>query len=229
VLDVGAGTGRLAERLVGAGATVTLAEPDRSMLTLAALRLGGSARLEQAGLPDLPFADDQFDVVIAHFVVNHLEDPRTGVAELARVTAPAGRVVVTIWPSGQTAQSRLWDAVVGETGAVRPAGVRLPPERDFPRTEEGLAGLLAAAGLTDVAARRLRWTHRGEADELWRGAAAGIGGIGALVTAQTEEVRVRMRTAYDRLVRDLTDPAGRLAFETEAVLAVGTRPAGPGD
>ena len=226
VLEVGGGTGLLADRLVATGAEVTLAEPDPEMLTLAGVRLQDTARLHRAGLPDLPFADASFDVVVASFVVNHLDDPRAGVAELARVTAPAGRVVVTIWPSGRTAQSRLWDAVVEESGAVRPEGVVLPRDLDFARTEDGLAGLLTEAGLADVAARPVRWTHRGETDELWRSAAAGIGGIGVLVTSQTDEVRARMRTAYDRLVTGLTDPVdGGLGFEAEAVLAVGTRPA----
>jgi hypothetical protein len=142
------------------------------------------------------------------------------------VTAPGGRLVVTIWPSGRTAQSRLWGAVVEESGAARPAGVVLPADLDFDRTEDGLAGLLIEAGLLDVDARPVRWTHRGETDQLWRSAAAGIGGIGVLVTSQSDDVRARMRTAYDRLVTDLTDPdQGGLAFEADAVLAVGRRPA----
>lgn len=228
VLDVGAGTGLLGQRLAETGAEVTLAEPDPQMLALAGVRLQASARLRRAGLPHLPFGDGAFDVVTANFVVNHLDDPRAGMAELARVTAPGGRVVVTIWPSGRTAQSRLWDAVVGESGAVRPEGVRLPPERDFPRTRDGLASLFSGVGLVDVVTRSVRWTYHGAVDDLWRAAEAGIGGIGVLVTSQTDEVRDRMRTAYDRLVADLTDPEGDLALTTEAVLAVGTRPQDPG-
>ena len=93
--------------------------------------------------------------------------------ELARVTAPGGRVGVTIWPSGQNTQSRLWAAVIAESGAVVSPSVRLPADLDFPRTREGLAGLLAGAGLRVVDARPLVWVHRTEPDALWRGAAAG--------------------------------------------------------
>ncbi|MAO81495.1 MAG: hypothetical protein CMH82_12715, partial [Nocardioides sp.] len=110
VLDVGAGDGRLARILRGAGAHVVAVDPDPDMAGLT------------VGLPDLPFEDGAFDLVVAAFVVNHLDDPRAGVAELARVTAPGGRVLATIWPSGANAQSRMWqrvlDAVAGSTVVV---------------------------------------------------------------------------------------------------------------
>jgi hypothetical protein len=102
--------------------------------------------------------------------------------------------------------------------------VRLPPDVDFPRTLGGLLDLLAQAGLVDVHARSLRWTHRCATDTLWRGAAAGIGGIGATVAGQRPEVRDRMRVAYDARVVGLTED-GRLRLDTEALLAVGTKAA----
>ena len=221
VLDVGAGTGKLAARAEALGAEVTAVDPDAGMLDLAASVLGGD-RVRQAGLPDLPFADGTFDAVLANFVVNHVPDPRAGVRELARVVVPGGRVGVTIWPSGQNTQSRLWAAVLAESGAVVPPSVGLPADLDFPRTREGLAGLLAAAGLRDVDARRLDWVHRTEPDALWRGAAAGVGGIGTVVTSQSDEVRDAMRSAYDRLVLPLVQD-GELVLPTEALLAVGSR------
>ena len=221
VLDVGAGTGELAVRAAALGAEVTAVDPDAGMLDLTAAALPGG-RVRRAGLPHLPFADGTFDAVLANFVVNHVPDPRAGARELARVTTPGGRVGVTIWPSGQNTQSRLWAAVVAESGAVAPPSVRLPADQDFPRTREGLAGLLAGAGLRDVEARSLRWVHRTEPDALWRGAAAGVGGIGTVVTSQSDEVRDVMRSAYDRLVLPLVRD-GELVLPTEALLAVGTR------
>ncbi|TIC82824.1 class I SAM-dependent methyltransferase [Nocardioides sp. GY 10127] len=235
VLDVGAGTGALAVRAAALDAEVVAVEPDPAMRELAMRELarGETARAEhpqptrpgldlRAGaLPDLPVGDGWADATLAVFVVNHLDDPRAGVAELARVTRPGGRVVVTIWPSGQTVQGRLWEEALAEAGAVRPPGVRLPPERDFPRTEEGLAALLAGAGLVDVEARTVAWEHRCPPDTLWRGAAGGVGGIGATVRAQGPDVRARLRRAHDRLVAPLVVD-GDLRLATQAVLAVGT-------
>ncbi len=221
VLDVGAGTGALAALATETGAEVTAVDPDPDMLRIAA-RTAPGARLRQAGLPDLPFPDDAFDAVVANFVVNHLPDPREGVRELARVAAPGAPVAVTIWPSGQNVQSRLWADVLEASGALAPPSVRLPADKDFPRTLDGLAGLLAGAGLRAVDARPVRWTHRADADSLWRGAAAGVGGIGRTVTSQTPEVRERMRAEYDRRVVPLLED-GRLRLDTEALIAVGTK------
>jgi len=221
VLDVGAGTGDLASAALECGAEVTAVDPDPDMLEIAAVTAPG-ARLHRAGLPDLPFDDDRFDAVLANFVVNHVPDPRAGVRELARVTRSGGRVVATVWPSGRNTQSRLWAAVIEASGAVPVPSVRLPQERDFPRTVRGLSALLSQAGLDEVCAGTIHWEHRGDPTSLWRGAEAGIGGIGTTVLAQTAEVRRRMRAEYERLVAPLVDD-GRLAFRTTALLAVGTR------
>ncbi|WP_300405122.1 class I SAM-dependent methyltransferase [uncultured Nocardioides sp.] len=215
VLDVGAGDGRLARALRGAGAHVVAVDPDPDMAGLT------------VGLPELPFEDGAFDLVVAAFVVNHLDDPRAGVAEMARVTAPGGRVVATIWPSGATAQSQMWQRVLDSVGVAPAPGVRLPQHLDFARTVEGLQELLAGAGL-DAEAHPIAWTHRGPVDELWDGAAAGIGGIGATVAAQPVEVRERLRAAYEQEVRALVVD-GELCFSAEAVLGVGVAPGRMGE
>lgn len=93
---------------------------------------------------------------------------------------------------------------------------------DFPRTVDGLSALLVNAELRDVHARSLRWTHLAETDSLWRGAVAGVGGIGKSVTSQSPEVRARMKSEYDRLILGLTEN-GRLRLATEALLAVATK------
>jgi SAM-dependent methyltransferase len=188
VLDVGAGTGDLAAAALAAGAEVTAVDPDPDMLALTRERAPG-ARLGRAGLPLLPFADAAYDAVLANFVVNHVPDPRAAVNELARVAAPGGRVVVTIWPSGQNVQSRLWAAVIAESGAVPPPSLGLPADRDFPRTCAGLAALVAGAGLRDVEAQPVRWSHRTDPRALWRGAAAGVGGDESYLSSRPHPVK----------------------------------------
>lgn len=219
VLDVGAGPGGLTVAALKLGAVVTAVDPDEEMVEVAA-RAAPMATVQRAGLPDLPFPNRSFDVVLANFVVNHLADPQAGVKELVRVAAPGGRVVATIWPSGTSVQVQLWTEVLAAAEARPVPGVRLPADKDFARTSDGLAGLLAQAGLNEIESRVITWEHCAEPEALWLGAEAGIGGIGETVTAQTPEVRVRLKEAYDAIVtRHVRD--GVLTFDATAVIAVG--------
>jgi SAM-dependent methyltransferase len=221
VLDVGTGTGALARLASQAGADVSAVDPDPEMLRIAA-RTAPGVLLQQAGLPRLPFPDNAFDTVLVNFVVNHLQDPRAGMAEIARVAAVGARVVVTIWPSGQNVQSRLWAEVIDSSGATTPPSTRLPEDKDFARTTQGLTTLMTDSGLRTVQVRSLLWTHRAPTASLWHGAAAGIGGIGRIVTSQSSDVRAKMKMEYDHRVIALTEH-GRLRMDTEALLAVGTK------
>src|SRR5699024_5036626 len=66
---------------------------------------------------------------------------------------------------------------------------RLPPELDFPRSVEGLAGLVGAAGLRVLEARELAWTWKTSAEDLMAGIAGGIATPGRIHRAQTPQAR----------------------------------------
>lgn len=108
LLDVGTGTGVVAEAAVARGATVTAVDAEPSMALAARARVP-QADVLQAVLPGLPVEAGAFDVAVANFVVNHVGRPRDAVAELRRVVRPGGRVGVTLWPAappdGQTSPS----------------------------------------------------------------------------------------------------------------------------
>ena len=98
ILDVGCGAGPLLESLRDRGAIVTGADPSIAMLELARQRLGDGAALHQAGLGGgpLPFPDGAFDDAIACLVLHNLEDWTAPLAELRRVLAPGGRLIVAV-------------------------------------------------------------------------------------------------------------------------------------
>jgi SAM-dependent methyltransferase len=93
ILEVGCGWGELAE-WVGreTGAEVVAVDLSPRMVELARQR-GVDARA--GDVQNLAFADGEFDVAIAAWMLYHVPDLDRGISELARVLRPGGRLVVS--------------------------------------------------------------------------------------------------------------------------------------
>ncbi|MBX9661867.1 metalloregulator ArsR/SmtB family transcription factor [Novosphingobium sp.] len=102
LLDVGTGTGRIAELFAARAQHVTALDKSPEMLRLARTRLqhlpAGHVSLVQGDFAQLPFPDagidGGFDTVLFHQVLHYALAPQAVLAEAARVTAPGGRVVI---------------------------------------------------------------------------------------------------------------------------------------
>ena len=95
-LDVGCGTGRMAERMAAAGYEMVALDPSRGMLQHLRERTGAVAAVTGDGAA-LPFADGSFGLVYCVAVMHHVAEPaavRATLAEMARVTRPGGHVLV---------------------------------------------------------------------------------------------------------------------------------------
>ena len=91
VLEVGGGPGELAARIATElGCEVVMVDISPRMVELARER-GVDARVGDA--QSLPFGDGTFQCVVAAWVLFHLPDIDAGLAELARVLRPGGRLV----------------------------------------------------------------------------------------------------------------------------------------
>jgi ubiquinone/menaquinone biosynthesis C-methylase UbiE len=83
-LEVGCGEGVIADKMHRRwGEVVALDLPDAGLR--ADWRGRAGPRFLHASAQELPFADDQFDVVVAAEVLEHLPDPGRGLREMARV------------------------------------------------------------------------------------------------------------------------------------------------
>ncbi len=120
VLDVGCGTGNAALLAAECGARVTGVDPAPRLLDVArkdAAARGLDARFVLGHAAALPLADGEADVVLSVFGVVFAPDPHAAAAEMARVTAPGGRIVLSAWiPSGA-----IHEAVRAAEEAVRNA------------------------------------------------------------------------------------------------------------
>lgn len=168
-LDLGCGTGLLAERVAAAGYDVTAADPFRGMLAELHRRRPGFPAVQAAG-EALPFADGAFALVYCVAVMHHVAEPlavRQTLLEMARVTRPGGCILVwdhnplnPYWPL-------LMRRVPQDTGAERliplgeiVAGLRAGGARVLRTAQLGLVpdftppALLPAAALAEALAER---------------------------------------------------------------------------
>ncbi len=99
VLDVGTGTGRHALKLARTGAHVTAVDQSAEMLAVArqaAQHEHLTIDFQRASLEDgLPFAAQQFDLVICALMLCHVPDLAQAVQEFARVLQPGGHLLIT--------------------------------------------------------------------------------------------------------------------------------------
>lgn len=93
VLEDGCGVGRYVERLSEAGGAVFGLEYDYARAIEAHAH---SQRIVNAAGERLPFPDGAFDLVLSHEVLEHVNDDRQAVGEIARTLKKGGRLVVFV-------------------------------------------------------------------------------------------------------------------------------------
>jgi SAM-dependent methyltransferase len=172
VLDVGCGPGTITADLASlvTPAGVTALETTEAALDLA------RAEITRRGLVNvdfavgdvhaLDFADDSFDVVHAHQVLQHVADPVAALREMRRVTKPGGLVAVrdsdyaafTWWPRLPELDEwlALYERIARGNGGEPDAGRRL-------------LAWAHAAGFTDVTSTASTWCFADQADRDWWG------------------------------------------------------------
>ena len=107
VLDMGCGAGRHAFEMYRRGGDVIAFDQDGDELAgvldlFGAMRDAGEvpdgaeADIKEGDALSLPFADGEFDRVVAAEVLEHIADDTAAIAELARVLRPGGTMAVTV-------------------------------------------------------------------------------------------------------------------------------------
>ncbi len=110
MLDVGSGAGQLAQHLIkysDSRARITCVDLSPEMLRRSRGRLRNFEMRVRHGVPrqgrldyvvadlcHLPFPSESFDCITCGYVLEHLPDARLGLAELARVLEPGGRMLL---------------------------------------------------------------------------------------------------------------------------------------
>ncbi len=149
VLEVGAGIGTDARRLIGSGAVYTGINIDRGSAeaTARALRIFALPGVSlQRDARSLDFSAETFDVVYSFGVLQHIPEVRRAVAEISRVLAPGGELLVMLYN-----RSSINYAL--EIRVLRRLGLHL-------LSVPGMIGVLAWLGLPRAKLERHRQLYR---------------------------------------------------------------------
>jgi SAM-dependent methyltransferase len=126
-LDLGCGTGNAALELARAGAAVVAVDPSPRLVEVARERAASemlTIEVRQGEAAAIPLADDSVDLIVSVFAVIFAAEADAAIAEMKRVLAPGGRIVLTAWVPGVGVGKAY--AVVGP--ALRAAiGAQTPP------------------------------------------------------------------------------------------------------
>lgn len=103
LLDVGTGTGRMAELFAPVAERIVALDKNLEMLRVARAKLqhfpAAQIDLVQGDFANLPFVPGSFDTVMLHQVLHFAPDPAPALAEAARVLRGGGRIAIVDFAS----------------------------------------------------------------------------------------------------------------------------------
>lgn len=151
VLDIGAGTGRLAEfvaGLVGPDGHVIGIDPLENRIAIARLRSSQTLTFDVGRAEDLSrFGAAEFDAVYLNSVFHWIADKRRALREIERVLKPGGRLGLNVQDPTKPHESRtLLRQAIEQAGF---ADRKSDPQRGLGATDDQLKTLFADAGFVD--------------------------------------------------------------------------------
>ena len=220
VLDVATGTGWTARSVARSGAIVSGVDLGADLVAAAQNRAqaeGLNVDYRVGDAEALAYDDATFDAVISTYGVMFASRPETAAAELARVTRPGGRLVLTTWRPDST--------VFGMFRVMRefmpPAPDPAPPSPFEWGREDRIAALLGEAfDLEFEAGTSVYRVPDGET--AWTTFLNGYGPTRTLAASLDERRRADLQRAFVEFHENFRDGA-EIVVPREYLLSYGTR------
>ena len=195
-LDVGCGTGALAETILTSAspAAITAVDPSAAFIEFAHQQISDPRVTFRVGdAQALPVETASVDAVVSGLVLNFIPDPRKALSEMKRAVMQGGLVALYVWDyAGEMQMLRyFWDAAA----ALNPSASELDEGQRFPICRpEGLDELLKAVGLGDTEVRSIDVaTVFVDFDDYWSPFLGGQGAAPAYAMSLSEDERLALR------------------------------------
>ena len=216
VLDVGCGPGGLTTELVSRVGAESVAAIDPSAPFVAACRSRHPGVDVREGFAEsLPWTDGSFDAVLASLVVGFMNDPVSGVSEMARVAKPGATVAACQWDRGGMKALQ----IAGQAMVVHDSSLH-EDLRKTGDTEGELAEVFRKAGLIEVEDGVLiAHAEYANFDDWWEPFTLGIGPHGAHLKTLDDELREAIRLTC---LGKFEEPDKPFTLEARAWFARGT-------
>ncbi|MFC2038417.1 class I SAM-dependent methyltransferase [Chloroflexota bacterium] len=176
ILDAGCGTGIFTTDFLTDGALVTGLDISHQMLVGANRKIGDYPfSAVQADMVFLPFKDNSFDKSVSITALEFIEDARTAVNELFRVTRPGGSVVVATLNSLSPWAVRRGDKTIkGEGHILENAFYRSPGDLLSLSPLKGETGTAVHFLNDDDPSEAVKIEHQGRTEKLDSGALVAV-------------------------------------------------------
>jgi SAM-dependent methyltransferase len=223
-LDVGCGTGALTAAVLEHAAPSAIWGVDAEPEYIQQARYMNRDRRCHFLVADaqrLPEEIENVDLTVSGLLLNLISEPAAGVAEMIRVTRPAGRIAAYVWDfaRGMQLARYFWDAAIELDRAAEP----LDQGRRYPLCHpDRLRALFVDAGLTSVTLQSLEIsTPFQDFDDYWGPIESGHGRASEYVATLAPEHRKRLHERMRSLLP--TRPDGSIPLTALAWAIVGER------
>jgi len=206
IVALGCGTGievRALRRLMDPGTVIVGVDHSPELLDVARQLtvqggLAGNVTYSVADAHDLPYVDGEFDIVVMHTLISHVDEPIRVLREARRVVRPGGTVAVF---DGDYASLTFGYPDHAVATAVEEKLIQLIVAN--PRIMRDLPRLLSETGLALTAAEGALYANVGSGS-FWAGAAESYGALLARSGLLAEDVVERWRAFQARSAADNT-------------------------
>jgi ubiquinone/menaquinone biosynthesis C-methylase UbiE len=214
-LDLGCGTGAFTGLILKqcAPASVTGVDPAPAQVEHARKSFPDAA-FQVGNSMEMPFKNDEFDVVASALVLHFIPDRDKAFAEMKRVTKPGGLVSGYTWERSPTSKGAPY---VPMMNGLRSIGVEPTTSPTVPEANlDGLREAVTRAGFRDIDVTVIEASQSyRDFDDYWQVQTMTFHPVGKSVAALDDKKRDELRDAMRKMLPP--DPAGQITYKARAV------------